>query len=579
MNGRRWGLVALAVAGAAWAFGGEFWSIYRSVPENHFLDLLPGLTFIGAGIVALDRRPGNRLGVLMVVAGFSWYFGNWSNIDIAVVSQLCYILGQGIKCLLVWIVLAYPTGHLAGWLDRLAVAAALVFAIGWETARVLVWVRPAACDCGGGARQFLPSPAAFALVEETGPYLTVVAVLLAVASLARRWLGATPTDRRELWPMWTNAGLIALSFLAASVAELTSQKLAAFIFDVRTILITAVPVIFLVGLLTSYRARSSVGNLVLELRKPTAPAGLAALLAATVGDPSLRIRYAGDSGQWVDEQGRCSPAPTADPTTHRAVTVLERDGTAYAALMHRDDVNAELISGVATAAGMAIENERLHTQVQAQLAEVERSRARIVAAGDDERRRVERNLHDGAQQRLVTLSLALSRAGRQVAAGDPAAGRTMAAASKELRQAISELRDLARGIHPAVLTEAGLAAAVRSAGGRCSIPVTVDIPDDRFPETLETTAFYVISEALTNVVKHSGATVATVRATVRASRLTIEVIDNGCGIAGINGTVDGSGLSGMRDRVATARGDLQIAGYPGGGTTVRVALPLPTGGD
>jgi PAS domain S-box-containing protein len=204
--------------------------------------------------------------------------------------------------------------------------------------------------------------------------------------------------------------------------------------------------------------------------------------------------------------------------------------------------------------------------------ELRASRARLVAAGDDERRRLERNLHDGAQQRLVALSLALRLAQAKVG-DDPAAARDLLdGASEELTQALAELRELARGIHPAVLTDRGLRAALEGVAARTPLPVELAVPDERLPEPIEAAAYYVVAEAVTNVVKHADASAVEVRVAAIDGSLVIEVADDGVGAADPE---TGSGLRGMADRVAALDGRLRVESPPSGGTRVVAEIPLP----
>jgi signal transduction histidine kinase len=219
---------------------------------------------------------------------------------------------------------------------------------------------------------------------------------------------------------------------------------------------------------------------------------------------------------------------------------------------------------------MAIENERLHAEVRAQLEEVRASRQRIVEAGDRERRRVERNLHDGAQQRLATLALSLAMI-RDRDGADPAMATSLAQASAELRQAIDELRELARGIHPAILTEEGLPAAVESLADRSSLPVRVVADfDARLPEPVETAAYFVVSESLANVTKYAHASRAQVELSRCNGTLRVEVRDDGVGGAD---AAQGSGLLGLADRVAAVRGSFRVETPSGGGTRVLAEIP------
>jgi PAS domain S-box-containing protein len=218
------------------------------------------------------------------------------------------------------------------------------------------------------------------------------------------------------------------------------------------------------------------------------------------------------------------------------------------------------------------EVHRLNTELHVRLEQLAASRARIVTAGDVERRRLERNLHDGAQQRLVALSLSLRVALAQLDS-DPAAARaTLVGAGDELALALEELRELARGLHPAVLSDRGLRAAVEMLAGRASVPVEIaEIPDERLPEPIEAAAYYLIAEALTNVTKYAQASAVTVRVVVGDSRVVVVVSDDGVGGADPAG---GSGLRGLADRVETLGGSIEIVSPAGVGTTLRAEIPL-----
>ena len=255
----------------------------------------------------------------------------------------------------------------------------------------------------------------------------------------------------------------------------------------------------------------------------------------------------------------------------RAVAPVERDGRRVAALVYDSslDDDPELLEAVSAAAAIAIENQHLHAESHVRLAELKASRERIVAAGDAERRRLERNLHDGAQQRLVAISLQL-RLLRNRLHDDPSAELLATTASDELALSMAELRELARGIHPAVL-EHGLAAALGSLASRSTVATTVSCEtSDRLPDAVELAAYFVASEALANVAKYSSATHASVRLWRAGSTASIEIADDGIGGADDS---RGSGLRGLADRVEALEGKLRVSSPPGAGTTVTAELP------
>jgi signal transduction histidine kinase len=334
----------------------------------------------------------------------------------------------------------------------------------------------------------------------------------------------------------------------------------------------AIPIGILFVMLRSRLARAGVADLVVELGQTPTPARLRDALANALGDPSLQVAWwdaARDA--FVDAAGGEVALP--EDGAGQAVTTLERDGVPEAAIIHDAILLEEpgLMASVASAMRLAVANDRLTTEVQAQLEEVRASRARIVEAGDRERRRVERDLHDGAQQRLVSLSLELQMARRALGdGGDPAVRRSLERAADEAMAALAELRDLALGIHPLILTESGLGAAVESLADRTSVDVAVDVGPERYPPAVEGAAYFVISEALTNVTKYARATRATVRVAERDDHLCIEIEDDGIGGADPR---SGSGLRGLGDRMASLDGTISVVSPIGAGTRVTARIP------
>jgi signal transduction histidine kinase len=293
------------------------------------------------------------------------------------------------------------------------------------------------------------------------------------------------------------------------------------------------------------------------------------VLARALRDPSLQLAFPAPDGEGlVDADGRALPDPTA---SNRAITRVEHDGELLAVLIDDPDAVAEdpgLAEAVGSVARLALENERLAAQVRAQLEEVRASRQRIVDAADAERRRVERDLHDGAQQRLVALAMRLDLARETTGASS----QLLDEATAELRAAVAEVRDLARGLHPPILTEAGLRPAIEALAERAAVPVTIDAPERRYPAPVEAAAYFVINEAITNTTKYAGATAVHVTIEERDGRLTVSIRDDGHGGADPAG---GSGLAGLTDRVAALGGRLDVDSPPGGGTTILAELPFP----
>ena len=338
--------------------------------------------------------------------------------------------------------------------------------------------------------------------------------------------------------------------------------------SVDRIVTILIPIGYFVGLAWARLRRSGVSSLVVDLQEGGAST-LRARLARTLGDPSLEVAYwIGDGHGWVDGDG--NPVVLPEPGG-RAVTQVTASGAPVAAFVHDPALleDPDLVRSVAATAGLVLENERLAAEVRAQLAEVRASRARIVEATDAERQRLERDLHDGAQQRLVGLSLKLRLA--QTRMDDPDAVATLAGAQDDLEQALAELREFARGIHPTVLREDGLDAAVESLARRSPVPVEISgSAGGRLATNIELAAYFFVSEALTNVAKHAHATHARVMLGCNRSTLRIAVTDDGIGGADASG---GSGLRGLTDRLAAVDATLTVTSDRSGGTTLVAEIP------
>jgi signal transduction histidine kinase len=295
---------------------------------------------------------------------------------------------------------------------------------------------------------------------------------------------------------------------------------------------------------------------------------LRAALADALGDPSLALAYwLPESERFVDALGH--PVTVSGP----GWTEVELQGRRVAAIAHDPALSEEpqLVRTAGAAAALALENQRLAAELRARIEDLRASRARLVEAGDAERRRLERDLHDGAQSRLVALALKIKLARMKVDA-DSEAAQLLDESSAELQASLDELRVLARGLHPVVLTDRGLNAAVRILADRAPVPVEVlALPPERLPPAVELALYFVVAEALTNVAKYAQASGATVTITVGGGRVAVEVSDDGIGGADV---AAGSGLRGLSDRVAALDGRLELHSPPGKGTRLRAEIPL-----
>ena len=301
------------------------------------------------------------------------------------------------------------------------------------------------------------------------------------------------------------------------------------------------------------------------------------LLAERLGDRSLNIAYwLPDREIFVDERGRRVHLPRAG--SGRAWTAVEHEGNRVAAIVHDAELDAtpELVHAAASAAALALDNERLKADLRARLEELRHSRRRIVEAADDARRRIERDLHDGAQQQLVSLALDL-RLLRARLKDDPEAAATVEELADKLALALAELRELARGIHPAVLSDHGLSTAIHVLVERAPLPIECDLElEDRLAPPTEAAAYFVVAEGLTNVIKYANAQRAKVSLRRRDGELEVEVADDGVGGAQIDA---GSGLRGLSDRLGALEGELDVESPLGEGTRLIARIPLREEGD
>ena len=344
------------------------------------------------------------------------------------------------------------------------------------------------------------------------------------------------------------------------------------VFWSETVAVLAIPVALAAGVLWSRSSRSAVADLVVELEH-SPPGSVRDALARTLGDPSLELGlWLPERRAFVDGDGRTLELPA--PGSGRAVTVLGAADAPIAALVHDPALLEQraLLDAAGAAARFALENERLQAELRLQLDEVRSSRARIVQAGDDERRRLERNLHDGAQQRLLGLGLALQLARAQLGAEADGAAELLAEAEAELRVGARRAAR-ARAGHPSGDPDrAGpgrrTPLACRALDGSRS--TLLDLPDERLEEPVEAAAYFLVSESLANVAKYAHASRASVRVDVLDGRVLVEVEDDGVGGADAS---RGSGLRGLSDRLHALDGELEIVSPPGRGTRIHAEIP------
>jgi signal transduction histidine kinase len=524
------------------------------------------VSYVLGGVLAWSRKPASRFGPLMIAAGFVNFLVtlSWTTNDVT------FTVGQALDLvppvLFLHVFLAYPTGRLQGRLERVLIAVAYATAIGLQLVRMAVG--------GFGPHNLLelaPSPEVGLAAVRAQLLVVSACCLFGLGILVGRRLRAGRPLRRSL-ALLVDAFALGLVMVAALYLSHVFDGPA--LQQLRWATFAALglaPVAFVIGLLNDRLARSSVGDLLLELRTDPAPSELRDGLARALRDPSLTLAYwLPDFGSYVDRNGRAVELPT--PDARRATTLIEGDGAPVAAVVHDRALldEPELLESVTAAAGIALENARLHAELRARLQELSGSRSRIVEAGQTERKRLERDLHDGAQQRLIALSLELGR-WEEGLQGDPEAVSRLDRARREIATSLEELRDVASGLHPAVVSAHGLDVALEQLAARGPVPVRLKVDvGTRLPERLEVAAFYLVSESLANIGKHASASAATVDVSRADGRVVIEVVDDGVGGAD---TELGSGLRGLADRVEALEGRLRVWSPKDGGTRVRAEIP------
>lgn len=540
------GVLATGIAlGAGWT------------PESALLHLAIGLTYVYGGLAIWSHDPANRTGPLMTSVGLTWFIPNLEGSGLPILNVLGLALGDTWSVVLVALVLAYPGGRLETRVDRVAVA---VLAVG-VTALTVLYAVPVPLVINEG---------------NNGLYGALFLAIIIAAVVVRRWLIAPATSRRELLPVLV-AGAVFVTFITINIL----RRLIGVPDDVGAILVAifdlapaAIPVALLVGFYRQSEQR------------------LAALLDAI---PDQMIRFTRD-GKFVGPDDSDPGSPAKYPggfsgrRLHGVIFADARVPALEAARQALDtgelqafDFSPELTDGrrnleVRVAPSGRDEVTAIIRDFTVQRAaeeEVRRSRVRIVEAADAARRKLERDLHDGAQQRLVSLSLMLRMLRNRLAGPGASNDEAIAAAdaaSAELRTAAHELRELARGIHPAVLTEAGLGAAINGLAGRSAVPAVVSlVPDRGLPAAVEATAYFIVSEALANIAKYSSATAASISVERDEAALRVVVGDDGVGGADES---RGTGIRGLHDRVNALGGRLTVDSPPGQGTLLVAEIPI-----
>ncbi len=566
-------IAATASLAASLAFAVPTTALYWRVSHHSWLLDVPlhgfGVICMLIGYIAWIRLPESRVGLIIMCLGIAYYLQDLRASSNVVIFNVGFSLSFVWAAVVAHLVLAWPTGRVAGRGSQALLVCCYVAAVTTQALRLVVdhWRPPVAYDT-----PYTPTPASV-----SGSISVIVLALAVVVVTVRRWLAASDLRRRWTAPVWTAVLLLAIPSTAASIASIVHAPVRvenALLLATLGTAVLLVPVVRIAQSANAKRARWRLARVVLDPEHANDlklhPELLQRVLADALGDPSLRVAYPIGDSRYVDVEGQ--PILPALGGAGRAITTVEHAGEPIAMIEHDEAVNEQhqVATTAAEVAGVAIEIARMHASLRAQIEQIKTSRLRISEAALEERRRIEHDLHDGAQQQflavLALLGLARSQLDADQQAITPAQG-FVHRAHGQLQDAINALRELARGIYPTALTEHGLAAAVEGIADTSLVPIGVDIPRTRWPRQVETAAYFLIAEAIANANRHAEATQIEVRVHELDEHILVEVSDDGQGGAKTE-------PRSMLDRVNTIGGSLTVNSEPGKGTTILAKLPL-----
>jgi signal transduction histidine kinase len=555
------------------AFGVWTVTLVRRAPEYSFsggswvggiAELLVGWALSGAGLAAAKRHPAAAFGPALTAAGFAWFLLEWNNpgVGSAVVFTVGLVAYAGCAPLVAYAVLSYRAVRPSP-ADRLAVATLFVSAfIGLGLVPALL-TDPAATGCAACPGNLLlvhADASAAGTVNRVGLWLTVAGALTAAVLAARQVARSTVARRRAIAPV-VIPGIVYLALVACWCVHSSGRGYLSndpvdrgLWFGQGGALVVMVLGVAAEGV-RARRARSSLARLVVEVAGSPPPGGLRDALADLLGDPSLKVLYEVADGRLVDGRGRPSMRPAG-----QAETRLVRRGETVALVTHRPGLldDPQLASEITGAARLALEHERLQAEAAAQLEDLRSSSARLVEAGDAERRRLERDLHDGAQQRLVSLALSL----RLLALRSDNDSKRLHQAAEHVQVALADLREIAHGLYPNALADEGLAAALETLAEGHPIRITLGpLPDGRFEPPVESAAYFVVAETLNRSYQSQ---LATVHAAQTNGRLVLDIETD---------AQPPEELTDLEDRVGALSGQLRVERLRTGGTRIHAEVP------
>jgi len=573
-------LIWLGIAGAFAGAGGAVMIALTNLDIAHppldiVLRALTGWTWLSVGIFACWRRPDNSFGKWMLFTSFAWMAQFLTYANSSLVFTFSLIIANVFPFALVQTLVRFPTGRIESrgdrWVLRLVVVALAIVTLS------TFFSTPDEFGFDGAPSNLLllaDSPTTSTVLLIVTNAIAIGLVLALIHSFTAKYSAASPPMRRLIGPvLWTSTALLALLGISSvfSIANLDGPETITGILSALTAMF--LPIAFLIGLARSRLVRGeALGKMLERVAHENDPVKMQEAVAEALGDPSVELAFwIPETRHYVDARGL--PATPPESGSERAASVVSMEGRKVALIVHDGALleEPEKIEAVSRGAALAFENARLEAEVRAKVAELRASRVRIVEAADAARREIERNLHDGAQQNLVSLALKLQMARSRIESDPRGAIELLDGASAELEQTLAELRELARGIHPAVLSDRGLDAALLALAHRAPLPVEVgEMPPDRLPEPVEAAAYYVVAESLTNVARYAEASRAKVDISRANGFVRIRIADDGIGGADPD---LGSGLSGLADRIAALDGSLDLDSPAGQGTVVEVKIP------
>ncbi len=543
-----------------------------ALTEDGFLSSSIALTvmfwlYTGVGLLVWWGRPSNAMGFLIVLGGAALALANFETATSSVLVVVGAAFATSVLAVTVHLLLAFPTGRLRAPAARVVTAAGYVVSLGLQ---IPLYVY-------GNDRVGPVTPDSLhiaAVAQEVQSWSGLAVMAATVVIMIARVRLASPPVRKVIAPLY-GYGAFAVIFVPLGARLLRGVGAGSDVISiVQLTLLAGIPVVIAVSLFTGRFART--GELTelgswLNANSAGRPAELADALARTLGDPSLRIlfRDAGDD-RYLDADGATVEAPA--PESGRALSEIRIDRRHVGALEYDAELvdDPQMVRKAGDIVALAVDRERLTAELRAAELALRRSRARVVDATDRERRRIATDLHDGIQARLVLLAVDAQRLAGTLQGSTREQAITL---RKEIDRTAADLRALVRGVMPSALLEGGLVAAVVDLTDRLPMPVVldVDVPDGSVEGPIESVAYFVVAEAVSNAVKHSGARRATVRLRRGEDALLVEISDDGAGDATLTGT--GSGLRSLADRVDAVGGIFRIDSAPGTGTRLRVELP------